>query len=189
MELRKIVIIIRKYLVFITALAFVGLVTGYQAKNYFPSGYRQSQLFFLTSPQNNNASQNLDSSAYFNQENARNFTDTAVALLASGDFSKNVFENDVSVNVRKLAPQILRITLESTSTKNLDQGLNKIELSFNSQIEKLAESTESPQLKPAATPSPINYFAPNKLVLAAAGFILGFAAAGFTLGLKFYFRV
>ncbi len=186
MELKKIIESLKPYLLFLIILGLIGAVVGAKSASFFPQGYRQSQLFFVTGP---NAIDSQDSiGAYFKQEKERNFTDTAVAIIQDPDFSNEVFASQIAVSVRKLAPQVIRITTQSPHKNNLDGSLQKINAAANEKINQLS-SSHANQITPIFDAQDVSYFALNKFTLAAAGVILGLISGIIVSALKLYFKV
>src|SRR3990167_8112945 len=107
MELKDFLKILKSYLAVIIVLAIVGAAGGFYSTRYFSSGYHHIQDFFLVDPSVQSISvENIKSENFFTQEKARDFTDTAIAILESPDFkSENIGTGDELI-VRKLAPQV-----------------------------------------------------------------------------------
>lgn len=189
MELKQILKLVRNQAYFVVALIFLGAIIGAQSAKFFPSGYSKSQLFFLTTTQASNQAQNNYFAPYYAQENARNFTDTAVALLGSEEFLKEARPAGASVNVRKVAPQLIRITAQSPNPSDLDEPLEQISQVFNQKIAAISQDAYASQLKEVSLPTVPTFFALNAQILAAAGAILGLASSLLVIGLKVYFKL
>lgn len=186
MELKKIIESLKPYFLFLIILGIVGGIIGAKSASFFPQGYRQSQLFFVTEP---SAIDSQDSvGAYFKQEKERNFTDTAAAIIQDPNFSNEVFAAQVSLSVRKLAPQVVRITAQSPHKESLYGTFQKISTAFNTKINQLSIS-QANQITPIFEPENLSYFALNKFVLAASGVILGLISGIMVSALKIYFKV
>ncbi len=188
MELKQFLKIFKDNLTFIVILAFVGAIISLISANFLPSGYSASRVYFVVG-QNGGATLNgYNFDNYFRGENARNFTDTAVAALSSPDFANTVLPGTDSLTVRKLAPQVIKITLSAHTSEDLNSNIEKIATRFNTQITELEGSSAS-QLRPIADATKPSFFALNKPILFVFGLILGVSVAIFILGAKNYFRL
>lgn len=182
MELEHYIKVIKKNILIVAVLTLLGLAVAYYFSKNFQSGYLASQTFYISQDQTQDATQ----SSYFTQEKARNFTDTAVAILQSVDF-KNSLAARGAISVNKVAPQVIRISAiaaDSTSAKNL---MESVVNSFNTKIKEL--SLAPSQLKPVdKLPEPQIAALSPKIIL-AFGAAVGFAASLLVIGLKVYFRL
>ena len=178
--------ILSKYIYLFIPIIILGAVIGAKSAKLLPSGYSQSQLFFLASPQES-ASQNNYYSPFFSQENARNFTDTAAAIIRDEQFLNEVSADHPSVAVQKVAPQLIRITVTSPGA-NLAQILDQIPQIYNQKITLLSEGSAATikAVSPATTPV---YFALSGPILAAVGAILGLLFSLIVIGLKVYLKL
>lgn len=127
MQLNDLINLIKKYLILIVIFALIGAFVSASSASFFSSGFEHQRLYFLTDPiLNNQISQNPNSESFLLQEKSRNFTDTAIAILDSPDFKSLVLENNDSLEVRKIAPQIIRLTLISSSANPDHSKLQKL---------------------------------------------------------------
>lgn len=190
MELEELIQIIKKYFAFIGVLVVIGAIIGASSSDFFSSGYNHSQTYFLADKFTQTpVSANLRSESYFEQEKPRNFTDTAVAILNSPDFKSQVLEGTDDLIVRKVAPQVIRLTYVSNSPDQNFIKLNEISDKFNQKIQDLQESSPSSQLKAIGQVGTPVYSALNSSTLAASGAILGAVFAIFIISLKTYFKI
>lgn len=178
---------LKKYFLFIIILSVCGAAIGYNLAKFLPSGYKQTQLFFLTPETAQDQDTNLGK--YFIQENSRNFTDTAVAILQSTEFQSEVLKPGQVLTVRKIAPQVIRLTYTHSTLNSDDPKLIDVAGHFNQKIENLLQSTSSAQLKPIEQVSEPSFSALNKYVLLAGGFLIGALFAVFIIGLKVYLKL
>ncbi len=176
MELRQFLKILKSYLAVIIVLAIVGAASGFYSTRYFSSGYHHTQDFFLVEN-------------FFTQEKARDFTDSAIAILESPDFKDEVINPGDTLIARKLAPQVIRLTYISPNVDTSNSQLQNITQKFNSKIQILTESTQASQMKAVGNFQPPSYSSLNKSVLAVAGALLGTIFALFVIGLKNYFKI
>ncbi len=185
MELEEYIKVIKKNMLIVAVLTLLGLVVAYYFSKNFQSGYLASQTFYISQDQSQQA-QDASQSSYFTQEKARNFTDTAVAILQSSDF-KNSLATRGAISVNKVAPQVIRITAaadDTTSAKNL---MENVVSSFISKIKELSPTPS--QLKSVdKLPEPQVAALSPKIIL-AFGAAVGFATSLAVIGLKTYFRL
>src|SRR3989344_6254058 len=153
MDLREIYKLLRSQIYFVVALVLFGAIIGAQSAKFFPSGYSKSQLFFLTITQAQNQTQNNYFTPYYAQENARNFTDTAVALMASQEFLEEVLPEGASVTIRKVAPQLIRITAQSPNPADLNSPLERVSQAYNQKITEVSPNAYASQLKAVSQPT------------------------------------
>lgn len=187
MELKNAIDLLKNNIFFLIFFIILGAVIGYQSAQFLPSGYNQSQLFFVTKPQTDQQSDSYE--GYYSQENARNFTDTAAAILEDSQLLRQSLKDSQTATIRKVAPQVIRITLQSRKKENLAGSINQIAGSFNSKVADLTQSESPISLKPVSQASEISFFALNPLVLSLFGATLAIIAALFIIFLKTYFKV
>lgn len=184
MELTKFLKIFKENLAFIVIISLAVAAISTMSASFLPPLYSASRIYFVTG-QSQKTSLNEN---YYSQENARNFTDTAVAVLQSTDFAAQVVKTGDSLTVRKLAPQLIKITISAKNPSDLNANITSIASNFNNKIAQL-EGSPSSQLAPIGQIGKPTFFALNKPILFAFGLILGSALAIFIVGVKNYFRL
>lgn len=190
MELNEFITLVKKYIVLIVIFALIGAVLGVSSTKFFSSGFNHQRFYFLTDPSPDiQENQDYRSENYFLQEKSRNFTDTAVAILDSPDFKNEVLGPGDLLQVRKVAPQLVRLNLISQSADSNFSKLQKVTVVFNRKIQNLTESTPTSQLKPVGSVSSPSYSSLNSRVLLVFGAILGAAFALLIIGLKNYHKI
>lgn len=183
MELRELVKIINKNSIFLLAAAFVGFILAILLTQKLPSGTKAQELIYLMPKEENNSSA-YRFDGYYSQEKARNFTDTAVAILENTALTQGIQSQTV---IKKIAPQLIKITVSSTSTQEAQTALEKADELSRQKIEDLTNSSITTK---ALSPLPdVFAFAPSKKIYAAAGILLGLIFASLIIGLKDYFRL
>lgn len=187
MELKNAIDLFKNNIFFLIIFIILGTVIGYQSAQFLPSGYSQSQLFFAVKPQTNQQSDSYE--GYYSQENARNFTDTAAAILEDPQLLKQSLKNSQTVTIRKIAPQVIRITIQSQKKEDLAGSIDQIARSFNLKVADLTQSEPPISLKPVSQASEISFFALNPLILSLFGATLAIIAALLIIFLKIYFKV
>lgn len=184
MELKEYIAIIKKNILIIVIATVMGAAIAFYFSLNFQTGYKFEQSFFLTSQE---TSADTAQNSYYSLEKARDFTDSAVAILQSPDFIGSLDTNG-SVAVRKLAPQVIKITVTAPDPQLAKSTMAKVVSSFNAAIGKLQPNSnfqinlvgKIPDSQPAG-PSP-------KIVL-AFGAVCGFVVSLIAIGLKTYFRL
>lgn len=183
MELRELVKIIRKNSIFLFAAMLGGFLLAILLTQKLPSGTKAQKLIFLV-PKEENTSSTYRFDGYYSQEKARNFTDTAVAILENTALTQGT---QGQTEIKKIAPQLIKITVSSTSTQEAQMALAKADELSRQKIEDLTNlsiTTKALSQKPD-----IFAFSPSKKIYATAGMLLGLIFASLIIGLKDYFRL
>ncbi|OGD97569.1 hypothetical protein A3G16_03365 [Candidatus Curtissbacteria bacterium RIFCSPLOWO2_12_FULL_41_16] len=189
MELKQYLAVFKQYSFFILIFTIIGAALSLIYVSKLPSGIHLEQLFFVTSSQTSINSPNLSyPDDYFAQEKARNFTDTAVSILESQDFSQEVITFPETISAQKIAPQVIKLAVTSQTPQSARLLIQKAVVKFNQKLQDLAGS-EPIQLKAIGENSNLVPNFPNKKILASAGAVAGFTFALFVTGLKTYFRL
>lgn len=185
MELKQYLKIVKKNLLLVLVLSVAGAVLALLLTKSLESGFSQTQTFYVSSPIEGSP----EYAGFYTQEKARNFTDTAVAILESLDFKKELVSPGDLIRTQKVAPQVVRITTISQDQQRAKALMGSTVDSFNTKIQKLSGNQPQIQLKELTTADEPQKITSNKLVFAAAGFVLGATAAILTVSLKTYFRL
>lgn len=168
----------KKHFLFIIFLSFLGALVAFVLTSAV-SGWRVEQLFYLatkaTPPEATEA-------AFFNLENARNFTDTSVALAEKELTTLSARD----ITVRKVAPQLIRVSLTTADSETALSQIKKVPELLNPQVASLTNGTLT--LSPIADPQ-ITQTRLNKVIVSVFGFMIGTIFAIFTIGLAIYFKV
>lgn len=188
MELKTYLKDFEKFKIFILTTVIIGGLLAFIISSNTQSGYSLSQTFFISSniiKKSEDLSANED---YFAQEKARNFTDSAIAILESEDFKSKVAEDGQSFSVRKLAPQVIKITSSASDPQGASLLMAKIPNQFNLKISSLDENSPLAlkEISPAKDPS---FIKADKKIYTIAGLVLALALALFTVSLKTYFKL
>lgn len=178
MELRQYLKILRKNLALIIIFGCAGALIAFFLTLKLPSGYSQRSLFYLVPPPTASAT-SYNAEGYYAQEKARNFTDTAVAIL----------ESNQSVSVRKVAPQVIRLSAFAPSGEAARLLIEKAATRFNQELNNLSGQADSLKIVPIDSQRSSNYSSPNRLVYLPSGFLGGFLFALLAIGFKVYFRL
>ena len=187
MDLRQLIQIIKKYSLFIIILAVLGAVGGGFSARLTSSGFQRTQTYIISNQsqvlQNN---PNYYSENFYAEENLRNNTDTYIAVLQSNDFQKEAVVSGDSLQVKKVAPQVLRLTYSSPIEQNSSQNLDKVVVFFNSLIGDLTKANLAIRLEPVGMAQEPVFSRVNSTTLLFAGAFIGIAFALFIVGLKEY---
>lgn len=189
MELRDYFKILKKYLFFSLLSAAGGALLALVAITTATRGGTYQQHFFVSVPQEFAPTvQNFRYEGYFAQEKARNFTDTAVAILTSVDFTSEFVPPDYSLSARKVAPQVVRIVASSGDGSAAQKLPAEAALHFNQKMIFL-QATPPARLIPISASPSLAASPPNKAVLSVFGAVVGSIFALAVVALKTYFKV
>jgi len=188
MELKEYLSLFKKYSVFILVCLILGTITGTLTTNFLPSGFNLNQTFYLAISQPA-TQQSYDYEGFYAQERARNFTDSAVAILESSDFQTEVAQEGQALTVKKLAPQVIRITAIGDNTQSAKNLMRKTTDVFNKKFTDLAGVENALSLKQIANPQEPSFKRSSRKIYAAAGAVLGIVTAVVVISLKSYFRL
>ncbi len=169
MDLKEYITIIKKNAFFIIVLTLIGASVAFSSTKFLKSGYKTSAVYFLviSSQQNTSTNQKLDPT---------NITDTAVAVLSSPDFLNEVATNNLSLDAKKLAPQVIRLTLTSKDQQTSEKSLTPVVDKFNQKLASLI-SESSPKLEPVGVHGQSIHDVLNNKILAAFGATVGLLAS------------
>ncbi|MDO8487164.1 MAG: hypothetical protein Q7S45_02650 [Candidatus Curtissbacteria bacterium] len=194
MELRQYIAVIKKNILISVVATVLGAVVAFYFSLNFQAGYKFEQTFFLSSlretstlisPQETSA--DTPQNSYYSLEKARDFTDSAVAILQSPDFTGSL-DTKGSVAARKLAPQVIKITTIEGDRQSAKSAMGKVASSFNAKIKELQPSSTLQINTIGKVPDPEPAGPSSKIVL-AFGAAFGFVVSLIAIGLKTYFRL
>lgn len=177
MEFTNYLKLIKQYAVFILICAFTAAVLAYLVSGSISSGYKKSQTYFL-------AIENINQ-----VDNANELTDTAVAVIQSDEFKQESAAFMVSFSVRKIAPQVIKITFTAQSELSLASQTQIVEKTFNEKLKSLSQNPSELTLKPLGTQNQIIKTNLNKNVLAVFGIIIGVLFAQLVIFAKTYLKL
>ena len=187
MELRIYLKIILKNLPIILLFAIGGSLIAFLITAKTASGVQLAQLFYIAEPQGS-SSASYRYEGYYAQERARNFTDTAVSILESPDFATLVKDSPGSIQVRKMAPQVIRVTASATSETQTASLINAAAGAFNQKMAPLSPA-EPLTLKAIGNGPQAVFSGPTRSVSMASGFLLGTLFALLVVGIRTYLKV
>lgn len=185
MEFKQYLEIIKKNMVFVTVFTLGGLALALISTKNLSKNYIQNQTFFVASQATPTATLQ-QSTTYYMEEEARNFTDTTVALIQSPDFQNDLAQKG-SISIKKNGPQVITITASTKTPQEAKILLKGTVLSFNNKLASL--NNQQTILKEVGTPSAPSQRILSKKVAATAGLFLGLAASILAISLKTYFKL
>ncbi|MEK7581456.1 MAG: Wzz/FepE/Etk N-terminal domain-containing protein [Patescibacteria group bacterium] len=182
MEIKDLTSQIKKNLIFIAIITLVASSVGFSSTKFLKSGYQQQTLLFVKVQDKNTLSENsprVDSS---------NLTDTTVAILQSPDFASGADLGESQLEVRKMAPQVIRITVTAKNKDVSSQTSTKVIYSYNEKIKNLVPQANI-ELVGVGIPNDPTRQVLNSKIMAAFGASLGFIASLSILALAKYLKL
>lgn len=185
MELKDYWKLLKKNLAFIALLAFLGALGAYLLTSNFQGGQRVQRHYLLIEEQT--AGGEFESPVIF-QESV-DLTDTAVAILQTYDFKKEILKNRENLIVKKEARQVLNLQAQAGQKERAGEIIEAAAVNFNGKAANLFPQNSGIRL--AEIGASYESLRPplDKKVTTAFGFLLGAAFAVFAIGLKTYFKV
>ncbi|OGD87350.1 hypothetical protein A3D81_02285 [Candidatus Curtissbacteria bacterium RIFCSPHIGHO2_02_FULL_40_17] len=205
MELAEYIKILKKNAYLVALFTVLGIALALVFVSKINKGPRYEQLFFIMSvseEERTPAERTGESIAstkeaqdavyrfegFYATEKARNFTDTALAIILSPDFKNEVTTQATALSARKIAPQLIRLSIYAANLDSARSTMNKTKDRFNQKIVDLTGDSEF-QLKPIGTAIVPVTAQPQPKALIIFGAIAGFVFALVTIGFKTYFKV
>lgn len=190
MELKKYLQIVKSNLLLIAIIALIGAFSAYLTAPHLQSGYSAQNTFYLSNQaQETIPPQGYNFGGYFLQSTAINATDTAVAILESSDFQNQLKSPGTTTTIKKIAPQVIQITVTSHDPSFPNIQIKSIPDTFNKKMKELNPVNPVLTLSPLSNQVNVSYRSLNSKVLALAGFLLGTVFAFLILGLKSYIEL
>lgn len=188
MELSQYLKILKKEQLSIILIVAFALLIGFFYSLKAAPGYKIEQTFLIeaTTSALPGTSANSLSQLRSPQDEARNFTDTAVALLKSKDLMDN--QSPTSVTAEKVAPQLIKLTVSAQNPTEATMQMEKTAVVFNQKIKELIKA-EAVSLK-AIGPTPVASL--NKIdskIILGLSFFAGLTFALLAVSLKTYFKL
>ncbi len=187
MEFKEYLAILKKNAFFILFLAIFGAAVSLLITAKITKGARLSQLFYVQAPKE--ALEVYHFEGYYTQEKARNFTDSAVVILESPDFTSEVVDSSISVSVRKVAPQVIRLTVAAGDLQTSQEVIPKIASAFNSKMISLSGDDQAPKLVAIGQFPKALATRPTRSIATVFGAVVGGIFALMVAGLKTYLRL
>lgn len=184
MELKDLLKIVKSNLIVLILTAALGAVLAGALSVRQPAGVKAQALIYVNieMPQTQSV---YTYDGYYTQERARNFTDTAATLIQESNLGANLGPKD-SYSVKKLAPQILRLTVYSTNQQGAFDVLKKVEDAAGAKVSKLTNGEIN--LKIVDEPR-ASGFGPSRKIYILAGVVAGLAFAILVVSFKTYFDI
>jgi len=185
MELKKYLMTAKKDLVFTLAIGLIVGLAAFLSAPRIESGFRSQKVFYLSNLESQ-PTQGYNFSGYFTQSTAINETDTAVAILQSPDFQALLPKTNTTVTVRKLAPQVIQVTVISKEAGSPKQAVENLPKIFNQKMRDLNPNGPTITLNQLSDEVIVSYRSVSSKLVALAGFIFGIVFAFLILGIKNY---
>lgn len=190
MELKKYLQVTTKNLLLIAVIALIGAFSAYFTAPHLESGYRAQSTFYLSNQtQETIPPQSYNFGGYFLQSTAINATDTTVAILESGDFQSQLKSPGTTTTIKKIAPQVVEITVTSKDPEVPSTQIKSVPEAFNKKMKELNPVNPTLTLSPISNQINVSYYSLNSKLLALTGFALGIVFAFLILGLKTYLEL
>lgn len=177
MTLNDFLNMLRKNLVFIVFLILISAGVAFYSTGFLKSGFREEKLLFLTLDDTQTSKDiRLDPT---------NSTDTAIALLNSG---LKVVQPKMSIDAKKVAPQVIKLSVESQDPGLAEQTATSLVETFNSQAKNLMPGHNITLTQIDQNQAPARQLL-NSKVMAAFGALVGFVLAIMAIILARYFKI
>lgn len=188
MELKEYLRILKKEKLTISITIVLAVLIGFLYSAKQAPGYIVEQTFLIEATRSAVKQPSEISSASISistQEEARNFTDTAVALIKDKDSQT---PPHISVSAQKEAPQLIKIIVTAQNPQDAKLYLLKAAGNFNQKVKNLIqESTIT--LKPVGTePNAVQNLITPYIVFPLS-LAIGITSAAILISLKTYFRL
>lgn len=185
MELKEYLEILKKNLLFIIFLAALGAVIAYLLTSNFRGGERAQKHYLLVSE----AASGGELSSGLIYREPLDLTDTAVAILATYDFKKEILKHQENLIVKKEAPLVLNLQAQAGQRERAYQIIQAAAANFNQKIAGLLGQNNQIRLMEIGSSYESLMPVLDKKITTAFGFLLGATFAIFVIGLKTYFKV
>lgn len=187
MELEEYLRILKKEKLTIAVIIILSVIIGFLYSVKQTPGYKVSQTFLIEATRSavNQPEYTSGSSTISTQEEARNFTDTAVALLKEKNSDTPA---QISVSAQKEAPQLVKIIVTAQNSLEAKLYVQKTAEIFNQKVKNLV-SESIITIKPVnSEPEAIQNNFPTYIIMPLS-FMAGLTLATLLISLKTYFRL
>ena len=185
MELKDYWQLLKNNLVFIVFLALLGALFAYLLTSNFQGGQRVQKHYLLL--EERAAGEGFGSPVIFKE--SVDLTDTAVSILQTSDFKKEILKNQESLIVKKEARQVLNLQAQASQQERAFEIIETAVLHFNGKTANLFPSNEKIRLAEIGDSFESLRPALDKKITTAFGFLLGAAFAILAVGLRTYFKL
>lgn len=181
MDLKDYIKILTKNAFFIIVLTLIGTTVAFTSTRFLKPGYKNEMVYFLVinGSENSLSSQRLDPT---------NTTDTVVAVLTSPDFINETAVDPLSLDAKKLAPQVIKLTLTSSSPQLSKNSQAPVADKFNQKLATLVPDA-SLKLEPIGVESQSYQNILNSKILAVFGAVVGLLASLITIAVVRYLKL
>lgn len=185
MDLKDYLKILKSNLIFIVFLAILGAVLAYIMTSNFQGGARIQKHYVLLE-------ETVSGSGFENPVIIRepvDLTDTAVSIMQTYDFKKEILKNQENLIVKKEARQVLNLQAQASQKERAGEIIETAVANFNGQAVNLFGQNSKIRLAEIGASYESLRPALDKKITTAFGFLLGVAFAILAVGLKTYFKV
>ena len=185
MELKDYWKLLKKNLAFIVCLALLGALCAYVLTSNFQGGHNVQKHYVLLE-------ETVFGSGAENPVIIRepvDLTDTAVSILQTYDFKKEILKNQENLIVKKEARQVLNLQAQAGQKERAGEIIETAVTNFNGKAVNLFGQESKVRLAEIGASYESLRPALDKKITTAFGFLLGVAFAIFTVGLKTYFKM
>jgi capsular polysaccharide biosynthesis protein len=188
MELKEYLRILKKEKYTLIVTVILSLAIGFIYSVNQTPGYKIERTFLIEATRSAVGKQTgspADSSMISTQEEARNFTDTAVALLKD---KSSLARPNISISAQKEAPQLIKVIVTAQNPQEAKVSLQKTTDSFNQMVRNLIQESII-TLKPiGAEPEAVQNIIDINIILPLS-FMAGLTLATLLISLKTFFRL
>lgn len=191
MDLREYIKILKKNFLTLIILTAISLAIGLIYSQKTQPGHKLEQVFIISSQESQISQQQalqspIKSELRSPQDEARDFTDTAVALIQSKGL--NQFETNTSISVEKLAPQLIKITVVAPNAQEVKVQMERTVIDFNRDLKALIKDNPLEIKAVGGTPSASLNKIDSQIVLSTS-FFIGLTFSVLVISLKNYFKL
>ncbi|OGD95706.1 hypothetical protein A3F02_00130 [Candidatus Curtissbacteria bacterium RIFCSPHIGHO2_12_FULL_38_9b] len=188
MELKTYIKIVKKYIILIIIISVLGGFIAVVLTSNIRKGIR-TENNFLISAFGENYQQGYQYDGFYAQEKAKNFTDNAVAIIESPQFINELMSQEGLIAVRKIGPQIIRISVTSQNRETASLILESIESNFNKKIKHLYGDKQAFIISPVGQHVVIDQNVFDRKIIFVFGALIGSLFAILSVGLKIYLKI
>lgn len=191
MDLKDYIKILKKNFLTLLILTVVSVSIGMIYSQKAQPGHKLEQVFIISSQENQITSQQSSQSSLklerrSPQQEARDFTDTAVALLQSKSLNQDRPGNQISVE--KLAPQLIKITALASNPQEAKVQMERTVIDFNRVLNELI-TDPSLEIKAVGTMPDASLNIIDRKIILATSFFIGLTFSVLVISLRNYFNL
>lgn len=191
MDLKDYIKILKKNFLTLLILTAVAVAIGMIYSQKSQPGHKLEQVFIISSRENQITSQQASQSPVkleprSPQQEARDFTDTAVALLQSRSFNQT--QPGTQISAEKLAPQLIQITAVAPNPQEVEVQMERTAIDFNRVLKELIINP-SLEIKAVGETPEATFNKIDRKIILATSFFMGLTFSVLVISLKNYFKL